>query len=106
MLALFVMGTILLMFWRSRLSRKMRTVLRGLLFAGITFAVVVVPIYIGMFHLMSLDSLTPEDSPAVVLGVFPCVVRTLSISTLAAIVVFLVTIVRGRKQVSRLEVGQ
>jgi len=105
LLALFGGGAMLLMFWRSRLSRKMRNVLRGLLFAGITFAVVVVPTYIGMFHLMSLDSLTPEDSPAAVLGVVLCVVRTLAISTFAAIVTFLVTIVRGRKHASKFEVG-
>ena len=106
LLALFGGGAMLLMSRRSRLSRKMRNVLRGLLFAGIIFAVVVVPTYIAMFHLMGLDSLTPEDSPAAALGVIPCVFRTLEIGTFAAIVTFLVTIVRGLKHASKLEVGE
>jgi len=106
LLALFGGGAMLLMFWRSRLSRRMRNVLRGMLFGGITFVIVVVPTYIGIFHLMGLDSLKPEDSPAAVLGVIPCFVWTLAIGTSAAILTSLVAIMRGSQHASQLEVGE
>lgn len=106
LLALFGGAAILLVFLRSRLSQRMRNVLRGLLLAGITFALVAIPTYIGIRHLMRLDSLTQEDSPAVVLGYIPCFAWTLAVSTFAAIVTFLVTVARGRKHSSQLEVGE
>ncbi|HEY1501671.1 MAG TPA: hypothetical protein VGF88_19010 [Acidobacteriaceae bacterium] len=76
----------------------MRTTLRGLLFGAIAFVVAAIPTYLISWHLMGLDKLTPEDSPAAVIGAWVCCVRTVAISSIIAIGALLLIVVRGRRK--------
>ena len=75
----------------------MRNALRALFFGAIAFAVTAIPTYLVSWRLMSLDKLSPEDSPAAVLGAWACCVRTAAISFFISLGTFLFVIISGRR---------
>lgn len=54
--------------------------------------------YTVLWHLQGLDKLTPEDNPAVVLGGFACMVRSVLAGLIAVTLSGLYLVLRSRRR--------